>query len=67
MVRNENAYTLMACRNVKRTGVISISHFAFNFEVIRCNRHGRHIGIGFGRIRQHSALAVSIFGRNCRV
>jgi hypothetical protein len=51
MAPNENAYSLMACRNAKRSGVIySIRHFAFDFEVIRCNRNA------FGHIGFRSAL-----------
>ena len=53
MAPNENAYSVMACRNVKRTGVISIRHFAFDFEVIRCNRNA------CGHVCTRSAL----FGR----
>lgn len=61
MAPNENAYTFMARRNAKRSGVIySLRHFAFDFEVIRCNRNACghvwfHSAI-FGGVRAPSAL-----------
>lgn len=63
MAPNENAYTHMACRNAKRSGVIySIRHFAFDFEVIRCNRNAcghidlvRLYSVVFGSRRQFMA------------
>lgn len=65
MAPNEKAYTHMACWNAKRSGVIySIRHFAFDFEVIRCNRNAcGHVWIGstiFGWVRLLSAFMVTI-------
>lgn len=66
MAPNENAYAVMACWNAKRSGVIySMRHFAFDFEVIRCNRNScGHVGgrsAVFGTARLLSAAG---FGDN---